>query len=550
MWKPALLLLIIIIIGTVGYYSIENMSILDSLYMTTITIFTVGFREVKPLSPIGQLFTILIIGGGVGTAIFAFTKVGEIIEEGGINKFWRRRRMEKRLKKSRCVLSLILLMLIISFSAKAFSQEEPQTKLFDLENGMRVFLYERHNIPLINCAFAFNIGSKDESAETSGLVHILEHYILFRGTEFRTGEEISQDIRKHGAYVNAHTEYDLSIFEISLPSEYADFALSNHKEILYHLKLTKEELDEEKEVILEEINQIHDDPMKYATSLAYQNLFHGHPYERPIYGRREVIETVTVDKIQQFYEKHFVPSNCALVIVGDFEIREMEDKVRTIFSDLEGEPFQAPGYEMAMALKDKYEIEEEMDVNMAYLVLGYSAPHYNDPDQFAVDLLAEILGRGINPMLNHPLLERRIYVNSINMSYSAHKFGGAILIYFVMEPKYIKTAKNRIIRYLKQTRDIPYSKKDHMSDTRFYATDYLESAKNRIKFNIHSAQENGLAVANSYARHMHMSEDTIKGNFLDNIENVDSSEIRKAAGNYLTKNDYVIVTIMPKEKDK
>ncbi len=453
-------------------------------------------------------------------------------------------------KKSRCLSSLIFLLLFISFSAKAFSQEEPETKAFDLENGMRVFLYERHNIPLINCAFAFNIGSKDESEETSGLVHILEHYILFRGTEFRTGEEISQDIREHGAYVNAHTEYDLSVFEISLPSEYADFALSNHKEILYHLKLTQEELDEEKEVILEEINQIHDDPMKYATSLAYQNLFHGHPYERPIYGRREVIETVTVDKIQQFYKKHFVPSNCALVIVGDFEIGEMEDKVRSIFGDLQGEPFQAPSYEMAIALKDKTEIEEEMDVNMAYLVLGYSAPHYNDPDQFAVDLLAEILGRGINPMLNHPLLERRIYVSSINMSYSAHKFGGAILIYFVMEPKYVKTAKNRIIHYLKQTRDIPYSKTDHTSDTRFYATDYLESAKNRIKFNINSAQENGLAVANSYARHMLMSEETIKGNFLDNIEKVDSSDIRKAAGNYLAKNDYVIVTIMPKEEDK
>lgn len=82
-----------------GYVFIEDMSLLDSLYMTTITIFTVGFREVKPLSPLGQFFTILIIGGGVGIAIFAFTKIGEIIYEGGINKFWRRKRMENRLKK-------------------------------------------------------------------------------------------------------------------------------------------------------------------------------------------------------------------------------------------------------------------------------------------------------------------------------------------------------------------------------------------------------------------------------------------------------------------
>ncbi|MGD9347175.1 MAG: pitrilysin family protein, partial [Candidatus Aminicenantes bacterium] len=337
----------------------------------------------------------------------------------------------------------ILILLITFLKFPLFGQEKPVTKSFELENGMKVFLYERHSIPLVNCAFAFNIGSKDESVETSGLVHILEHYILFRGTELRTGEEISRDIRAHGAYVNAHTEYDLSVFEISLPSEYADFALANHKEILFKLKLTQEELDEEKEVILEELNQLHDDPMKYAASLAYQNLFPGHPYERPIYGRREVIESVTVDKLEEFYKKHFVPSNCALAIVGDFSISEMEEKVKSTFAEIQGEAFVSPEYKIATPLKDKREIEEEMDVNMAYLVFGYNAPDYNAPDQFAVDLLAEILGRGINPMLYHPLMERRIYVNSINMSYIAHKYGGAILIYFVMEPKYIKTAKNR-----------------------------------------------------------------------------------------------------------
>lgn len=442
---------------------------------------------------------------------------------------------------------IISLFVFLLFVLPSLCQEKAQTKYFELDNGMRIFLYERHSIPLVNCAFAFNIGSKDESDDTNGLVHILEHYILFRGTTFRTGEEISQDIREHGAYVNAHTEYDLSVFEISLPSEFVDFALSNHKEILFHLKLTQEELDEEKQVILEELNQVLDDPMKYATSLAYQNLFPDHPYQRPIYGKREVIESVTVDKIQEFYKKHFVPSNCALAIVGDFAIAEMEEKVKKMFADIPDKSFDPPNYAIASPLKDKREIEEQMDVNMAYLVFGYNAPDYNDKDQFALDVLTEILGRGINPMLYHPLMERRIYINSLHMTYAAHKYGGAVLIYFVMEPKYIKTAKNRIARYLKTTRDLQYSKNDYMSDSRFYATDYLESAKNRIKFKIHQAQENGLAVADSYARHMHMSGGTEGGNFLENIENVDSSDLRKAAGNYLTKSDYVLVTIMPRE---
>lgn len=93
-----MLIFLVIFIGTIGFHVIEGWSFLDCLYMTIITIFTVGFKEVKVLSPQGQIFTIFVILGGVGTAIFAFTKIAEIAYEGGINKFWRRKRMEKKLK--------------------------------------------------------------------------------------------------------------------------------------------------------------------------------------------------------------------------------------------------------------------------------------------------------------------------------------------------------------------------------------------------------------------------------------------------------------------
>jgi voltage-gated potassium channel len=99
MWKPVALLLVVASLGTLGYHLIEGWPVLDSLYMTVITIFTVGFREVRDLSVTGKVFTIFVILGGAGTALFAFTKFGEIIYEGGIGKFWRRKRMASRVKK-------------------------------------------------------------------------------------------------------------------------------------------------------------------------------------------------------------------------------------------------------------------------------------------------------------------------------------------------------------------------------------------------------------------------------------------------------------------
>jgi voltage-gated potassium channel len=98
MWKPLYLILMIILIGIVGFHLIEGWPFLDSLYMTIITIFTVGFKEVRDLSPLGRIFTIFIILGGVGTALFAFSKIAEIVFEGGIRESWRRRKMENSLQ--------------------------------------------------------------------------------------------------------------------------------------------------------------------------------------------------------------------------------------------------------------------------------------------------------------------------------------------------------------------------------------------------------------------------------------------------------------------
>jgi voltage-gated potassium channel len=97
MWRPFALILIIILIGVLGFHIIEGWPFLDCLYMTVITIFTVGFREVHQLSPLGQIFTIFIILSGVGTAIYAFTQLAEIVTGGGLKKFFRRKTMEKKL---------------------------------------------------------------------------------------------------------------------------------------------------------------------------------------------------------------------------------------------------------------------------------------------------------------------------------------------------------------------------------------------------------------------------------------------------------------------
>src|ERR1700744_5772709 len=97
---PAMIFLAVIVaIGVLGYTFIEKWSVLDAVYMVVITLSTVGFEEVHPLSPAGRIFTIFIVVGGVGSAIYAAGRVVEIIVEGEMTGYRKRRNMDKKIKE-------------------------------------------------------------------------------------------------------------------------------------------------------------------------------------------------------------------------------------------------------------------------------------------------------------------------------------------------------------------------------------------------------------------------------------------------------------------
>jgi len=449
---------------------------------------------------------------------------------------------------SKYKLAVIVLLCVLASLNQLYPQEKAKSTYFVLDNGLKVYLVEKQTLPLVNVAIGFNVGSKDESEETNGLVHILEHYILFRGTELRSGREIIQDIRQHGAYFNAHTGYDIALFELVLPSEHINFAIENQRDILFNLKITQEKLDEEKQIILEELNRLQDNPIQYATSLAYQNLFNNHPYQRPIPGKKEIIETATAEQLEKFYREYFVTNNCILAIVGDFKAEELEDKIRDTFGDLEKGQAIPAEFEMIPDLEKSVQIEKEMDVNLAYLVIGMIGPDYNHTDQYTANVLIEVLGRGINPMLNQTLRERTNLVYTITSGYSALRYGGAILIYFTLDPKNIGTVKRKATDFLRETRRLNYSKKDHFGESQFYAFDFLESAKSQIKFKSHQAREKGLDIASSLVLHSFLNTNKSRRSYLDTIDEISSSDLRKAAGEFISKGRYVMVTIVPNKK--
>ena len=422
------------------------------------------------------------------------------------------------------------------------------TKIFTLDNGLKVYVFENRALPLVHIALAVDCGSKDETPRTSGLAHLLEHTILFRGTGTRTGEEIGHEVRRHGAYFNAHTGQDLTQFELSLPSASVDFGLMNEKDILFNLKITEAEVEAEKAVILEELNQVADDPFRRASQSVFENLFASHPYGLPLSGRVETLKKITAQDLQALYSAYFVPANAGLAVVGDFSLAEMEDKVRTIFGSVPLRPAPPASCPAAEAPAKDIDLTLEMDVNKAYCLIGMLGPDYNHPDQYAVDTLCYILGRGFNPLLNTALRGGRDLVQTVSMSYLSLKRGGLILVALTADPKNIKAAKREAVQFLRSSRTLNFSPEDIPGEERFYAFDYIRSAKNRIRFEVHRAEERGLTIASSLARYLILQDPAAERNYLNGIERLTTSDLRAAAGRYLGSGRKVIVTVVPRKK--
>jgi zinc protease len=448
------------------------------------------------------------------------------------------------------ILALAALHLAGAWGSPAAPADTPPSEQFTLDNGLRVFLLEDRALPLLHVVVAVDLGSKNETAETSGLSHVLEHCLLFRGSQSRTGDEISRDIRRHGAYFNAHTGIDIAQFELTLPSGQEDFALNNQKDILFNLKLDQAAVEAEKEVILEEVNQLEDDPLKSATSLIYQNLFPGHPYALPITGTRETISRLTVAQMESFYRTYIVPANAALAVVGDFSLPEMKQKVVKVFGPLPKAEKPAARIAPAPPLKNDRDISLAMDIKQAYCVIGLAGPDYNNPDQYAVDLLTEILGRGVNPMLNSALRGNRVLVESASMAYQAHRYGGVILVTLILDSGNMKAARGQALSFLRRARQRNFGEDDYFGDEKFYAFDYLKSAKNLIRYQSEKSQELGLEMATSLARHMILSNGSSGQGYLESIGRITTSDLRRIAAKYLSAGKAVTVSIVPSAKER
>ncbi|MEK7548313.1 MAG: pitrilysin family protein [Patescibacteria group bacterium] len=308
-----------------------------------------------------------------------------------------------------------------------------------LANGLKVVTINLPGWRSLTTYLVVKVGSRDETAQTNGLAHFLEH-MVFKGTEkYRDSTELSAAIEGVGGYLNAWTSLDHTAYWNVVPSEHWRLGLEVASELVFRPKLRLDDLDRERGVILEEIKRIEDDPESLVDDLSGRQIFGPHPLGRTIIGRPAQINGLTIDHFRDFHKEFYKPFGIIAIVVGDLAgkdiVKEVErlspasapsDHIQAASSAVPPnsppKPFSRSS-QRALSLHSKPIEQFNFVIAVAASVLKLT-----DQNAAALEVLNAVLGRGMSSRLFREVREKRGLCYSIRSSLQALEETGILAI--------------------------------------------------------------------------------------------------------------------------
>ncbi|RCK68138.1 insulinase family protein [Desertihabitans brevis] len=290
-----------------------------------------------------------------------------------------------------------------------------------LASGLRVVSEDVPGSSTFSVGFFVGVGSRHESEHLHGASHFLEH-VLFKGTRRRGPEEISAAIEQVGGDLNAYTAKEHTCFYARVLAEDAPVACEVITDMLTASLVRADDLESEREVILEEIAMHADEPGEVAADLVAERLFAGHPLARSVIGSRASIGAITREQVVGFWKRHYRPSSLVVAAAGRVDHDALVGQL-SVFDQLPPQPAarvqQAPSRRHESGVGVVRRPTEQCTVSMAFP--GFST---FDDRRYPLGLLAAVLGGGMSSRLFVEVRERRGLAYTIDAAETAWSDAG------------------------------------------------------------------------------------------------------------------------------
>lgn len=285
-------------------------------------------------------------------------------------------------------------------------------KKYQLKNGLKVLLMESHKSPVVSIQMWVKTGSADEARLEEGLSHFIEH-LVFKGTKKYKVGEIASVVEGSGGELNAYTSFDQTVFYVTISKQFVDVGLDVISQMMGFPTFDPNEIDNEREVVIEEIKRGEDSPHRQSSQMLFSTAYKKHPYRIPVIGYAQNIRKVSAKKIKNYFESRYAPRNMFLVVAGDFESKVMKDKVQKYFS-----PFV--DYKIKKVKRPKEPIQKKEHISIkstdfkeAMSYIAFKGPSVRHKDTAGLDVLAFIIGQGDSSRIVKTLRIEEPIVNSV-----------------------------------------------------------------------------------------------------------------------------------------
>lgn len=302
-----------------------------------------------------------------------------------------------------------------------------------LANGLQVISVADRSSATVSVQVWYRVGGKDDPEGRSGFAHLFEH-MMFKSTRHMPNEMFDRLTEDVGGNNNAFTAEDMTAYQNEIPSNHLERLLWAEAERLANLKVDQANLDSERSVVQEELRQrVLADPYGRLFNALPIEQFTQHPYRRPVVGSIEDLAAATLDDVQRFHATYYRPDNAVLIVVGDFEPRQLDGWVDRYFGPLVTPATPIPRVRVVEPLRsaDRRVQLQAPQVPLPAVAVLWQGPKAAAPEAAALQVASALLSGGDSSRLNEALVYRAQAAQAAGFAAELYADAGLLAAYAI-----------------------------------------------------------------------------------------------------------------------
>src|SRR5256714_11035369 len=315
-----------------------------------------------------------------------------------------------------------------------------------LPNGIEMVGQYMPSLNSITFGFQLDAAIIHEPEDKRGVAHLFE-YMLFQGTKQKDARALNEAFESLGVRKGASTGGEAARVMAQWVNNKFDATLPLMQEILLTPTFPKEDLEQMRSIVLQEIRRRDDEPMSRIFDLARANFYRGTALARSALGTSESVQSVQRQDLRDFWRSRYQPNDVLFSIAGKFDWDHVVEKMQDLFGNWEGQagpsPKQGPTPTANIAL-------EHQEGKQEHLGLMFPFPHYTDPDYYAAMVISEVLGGNMASRLFVEVREKRGLVYGVSAGLSGNKYVGAMRVYAGTTPEQAHECLEVIVNELRK----------------------------------------------------------------------------------------------------